>query len=361
MALPNLTIEAVIARAVIAPLVRPVRTAVGSIEAAPLVLIDVKTREGITGSAYIFGYMPTALAALQRVTADIGAELTGKSVAPYDLMRFFDRRFRLIGWQGLIGMAVSGIDMALWDALGRAAGEPAARLLGGSPKPIPAYDSYGTVDPKKDLDTLQGSVRAGFGAIKIKCGDGDLANDIATVKAVREAIGADTKLMIDFNQSLTAPEAIRRINELSDFDIAWIEEPVRAEDLLGHAQVRNSVGVPIQTGENWWFPAGMAAAIAAGASDFAMPDAMKIGGVTGWMQAAALADAAGLPVSSHLFAEVSAHLMAVTPTAHFIEWLDLASPILADPIAVKDGTVTARGPGLGIAWEEAAVRRYTSG
>src|SRR5579864_966474 len=154
MTLPKLTIETVRARAVIAPLKRPVRTAVGSIEAAPLVLIDLQTREGITGSAYIFAYLPPALGALQRVAADIGAELAGKTAAPFDLVRYFDRRFRLVGWQGLIGMAISGIDMAIWDALGRAADEPVARLLGGSIKPIPAYDSYGVIDVKKDLDTL---------------------------------------------------------------------------------------------------------------------------------------------------------------------------------------------------------------
>ncbi len=359
MALPLLTIQSVEARAVIAPLTRPVRTAVGSIDAAPLVLIDVKTREGVTGSAYIFAYIPPALAALRRLAADIGAELTGKPVAPYDIMRHFDRRFRLIGWQGLTGMAVSGIDMALWDALGHAAGEPVVRLLGGTPRPLPAYDSYGVIDPAKDLETLAASVKKGFRAIKIKGGDGDLANDIATVAAVREAIGADVKLMIDFNQSLTAPEAIRRIDALSDFDLYWIEEPVKAEDLAGHAQVRGAVTVPIQTGENWWFPAGMAAAIAAGACDFAMPDVMKIGGVTGWMQAAALGDAAGIPVSSHLFAETSAHVMAVTPTAHYVEWLDFAGPILTEPFQIEDGFATARGPGLGMSWDAAAIRLHS--
>jgi mandelate racemase len=358
MSLPALTVHSVEAHAVIAPLKRAVRTAVGSIEAAPLVLIDVNTHEGVTGSAYIFAYLPTALAALRRAVADIGAELAGKAIAPFDLMQFFDRRFRLIGWQGLVGMAISGLDMAFWDALGRAAGEPVARLLGGAPKPLAAYDSYGVIDLRKDLDVLANSVSQGFRAIKIKGGDGDLANDIATVKAVREAIGPTVALMIDFNQSLTAPEAIRRIRALEEFDLTWIEEPVKAEDLAGHAQVRSAVGIPIQTGENWWFPAGMAAAIEAQACDFAMPDAMKIGGVTGWMKAAALGEAAGIPISSHLFAEASSHLLAVTPTAHFLEWLDFASPLLTEPFLPKDGCATARGPGLGMSWDKDAVRRF---
>ncbi len=360
MAIPNLTIAGVTARPVVAPIARPVRTAVGTIPAAPLVLIDVTTREGITGKAYVFAYTPVALAPLNRLIGDIGAELVGMYVAPQDVMRHFDRRFRLIGWQGLIGMAVSGIDMALWDALGRAAGLPVVRLLGGNVRALAAYDSYGVVEPKADSEALAASVASGFKAIKIKVGDGDIARDIATVRAVREIIGPSIRLMVDFNQSLDVPEAIRRIRHLSDFDLHWIEEPVRAEDLAGHARVRAGSGATIQTGENWWFPAGMAAAITAGASDHAMPDLGKIGGISGWLAAAGLAATAGLPVSSHIFPEASAHVMAVTPTAHLVEWLDLASAVLAEPLQVIGGEVTPRGPGLGLDWDEKAIMRLAS-
>src|SRR5208282_5947583 len=150
MTIPHLTISDVKARAVVSPLVRPIRTAIGAIHSAPLVLIDVVTREGIVGSAYVFAYTPVALAALRRLVVDIGAELIGQPVAPRDIMRSFDRRFRLLGWQGLVGMAVSGLDMALWDALARAAKQPVVQLLGGTPRPLEAYDSFGVVDLKTD-------------------------------------------------------------------------------------------------------------------------------------------------------------------------------------------------------------------
>jgi mandelate racemase len=352
------TIVAVAARAVVAPLERAVRTAVGTIAEAPLVLIDVHTSDGGRGSAYVFAYTTTALAALQRLVLDIGAELAGKRVLPRDLMRHFDRRFRLLGWQGLVGMALSGLDMALWDALGRAAGQPVAALLGAAPRPLPAYDSYGLIDRHADLPALEASVRRGFTAIKIKLGKGGLADDLATTHAVREVIGQDVKLMVDFNQSLDAAEAIRRIRAIETFEPYWVEEPVNAEDLAGHAQVRASVGTPIQTGENWWFPAGMAAAFAAGACDFAMPDVMKIGGITGFADAAALAAAAGVPLSSHIFVEASAHALAAAPSAHFIEYLDLARAVLARPVEVIDGTICATGTGLGIEWNETAVAKY---
>lgn len=356
----DLTISGVTARSVIAPLARPVRTAVGTIPAAPLVLIDLATRQGVTGRAYLFGYTPVALPALQRLVTDIGAEIVGKSVVPHDVMRHFDRRFRLVGWQGLIGMAVSGLDMAMWDALGRAAGQPVARLLGGSMRPLQAYDSYGVVDAEADRDTLAASVASGFTAIKIKLGDGDLDRDVATARGVRAIIGENVRLMIDFNQSLSVPEAIRRIRRLAEFDIHWFEEPVKAEDLAGHAAVRAATGETIQTGENWWFPAGMSAAIMAEASDHAMPDLMKIGGITGWLAAMGLAEGASLPMSSHIFAEASAHVMAVTPTAHLVEWLDLAGAVLAEPMRVIDGCVTPRGPGLGLDWDERAVAKLAA-
>jgi mandelate racemase len=164
--------------------------------------------------------------------------------------------------------------------------------------------------------------------------------------------------MLDFNQSLDPAEASRRIARLAPYDLHWIEEPVPAENLQGHAQVRAPSAISIQSGENWWFPRGFAEAIAAGASDFIMPDLMKVGGITSWLRVAGQAEAASIPMSSHLFAEASAHMLAVTPTAHWLEVLDLARAILAYPIEIVDGAITARGPGLGLTWDEAAVTKY---
>ena len=352
-----LTIRAVTARPVLVPLRRAVRTAVGAIPAAPLVLIDVATEQGITGRAYLFGYTPPALAPLVKIVEGINAELQGEAVIPVERMRWFDRRFRLLGWQGLVGMVVSGLDMAFWDILGQAAGWPVAALLGGTPTPLRAYDSYGMIDIRADEPELRRTLEAGFQGIKIKLGDGDLAKDVETVRVVRQMIGPEIALMADYNQSLGPAEAIRRIERLRAFDLSWVEEPVAAEDLQGHAQVR-SAGVPVQTGENWWFPRDMQKAIAAGACDLAMPDVMKIGGITGWMRAAGQAEAASMPLSSHIFIETSAHVLAVTPTAHWLEHLDFAGGILAEPYRAVDGMITARGPGLGFTWDEAAVARY---
>lgn len=347
------------ARSVVAPLEMPVKTASGEMSVSPLVLIDVTTSAEVTGCAYVFCYTPLVMAPVLSFIANVAPLFEGKPVAPASVMADGEAMFRLLGRQGLVGMALAGIDMALWDALGKVHGAPVVELLGGTARPLPAYDSFGILDPVRDAHILEQSVEAGFKGIKVKLPGADRTTDVAVVAAVRRIIGEDIQLMIDFNQSLTVPEAQSRIAAISEYNIHWVEEPVPAEDLAGHASIRAKSTVPIQTGENWWFPEGMALSIAAGASDLAMIDIMKIGGVTGWLRAMGQAEAASLPVSTHLFAEASAHVLAVTPTAHWLEYLDLASAILQNPARPVGGFLTARGPGLGIVWDEGKIARLT--
>lgn len=343
---------------VVVPLARPMRTASGTLPGCALGLIDVVTDADITGQAYIFAYTPRMLKALAAIPDDIKDIVVGKSILPRDRFSDFQNAFRLLGTQGLLGMMISGIDMALWDALGKLHNVPVCQLLGADPRPIPAYDSYGLIDTRADQGALEDSLRLGFKAIKIKIGGGDVAEDIAGVKFTRDIVGSDVQIMVDYNQSLDAVEALRRIDHLVEFDISWIEEPVPAEDFTGHSTVRDASPIPVQTGENWWFPAGAANAINAGISDLIMPDIMKIGGYTGWTSVAGMAEASGLPLSSHAFVEQSAHALAATPTVHWLEYLDKARPILTQGYDVIDGCVTARGPGIGMEWDQSAVERY---
>jgi mandelate racemase len=346
------------ARAVVVPLARPLRTASGSIPASPLVLLDIETDQGTAGRAYLFGYTSVTLRPLCTLLDSIAPLLIGQPIAPVAVQDRLVATFKLVGRQGLLGMVLSGIDMALWDALGRLAGRAVAELLGGRCEPIAAYDSFGLVDPRADRRALEASVQAGFKAIKIKIGAASPAEDVETVRAVRDIIGPEVQLMVDLNQSQDVASAIRRIDRLAPYQLSWVEEPVAAEDLTGHARVRAATEVPIQTGENWWFTTDMARAIEAEACDLAMPDLMKIGGITGWLKAMALAEAASLPISSHIFPEASAHVLPVSPTAHFLEYLDTAGPILTERLSLQNGLATARGPGLGMDWDEASVARY---
>jgi len=354
-------IETVTVRPVNVPLARPIRTAVGFLPTAPLVLIDIRTTDGAVGSAYLFGYKASMLRPLVATVEAVASEVIGQGADPHSVTQRLELSFRLLGRQGLVALAMSGMDMALWDVAARVKDLPLARLLGGVERPIQAYDSFGIIDIAADRGDIERSIQHGFRGIKIKLGGGAVEADVARVRAVREIVGDGIALMADYNQSLDPAEACRRIERLLEFDLTWVEEPVLAEDLVGHRHVRATTGMRIQTGENWTFPEQMEKAIRAGASDYAMPDVQKIGGVTGWMKAAALAEAAHLPVSTHVFAEASAHLLAVTPTAHWLEWMDKAGPLLREPLRVaQDGTVTARGPGLGIAWDEKAVAHFAA-
>ena len=354
----SLRISRVNARAVNAPMVRPVRTASGALERAPLLLVDVETREGVVGRAYGLGYRPEALGPMVQVLDNLGEVLAGEPVAPSDISAMLERRFRLLGRQGLICIALSVLDMALWDALGRAADAPVCALLGAAPRPLAAYDSYGLVDPEADRNKLEASLAAGFRAIKVKLGEKPAEADAADLARIREIIGPGIALMVDFNQSQTAQQAIRRVGLIAPHALEWVEEPVPSEDFRGHAAVRRAISAPVMSGENWWYAADMDKALEAGACDLAMPDVIKIGGLTGWLQVAGLSAARAVPISNHGHVEASAHAMPAAPTAGWFEYLDLASAIVMDPLEVTDGAVTARGPGLGIDWDEAAVARY---
>ncbi len=358
---PRLTIRELRVRAVNVPMPSPLQTSSGTISIAPLALIDLFTEQGVTGSTYLFCYTPLALKPVTQLLGNLAPLLQGDAVAPLELERKLQRQFRLLGLKGVTGMAMAGIDMAAWDALAKAQSLPLARLLGGELRPIPTYNScgLGMIGPERAGPEAQRLLAPGFGAIKLRLGYADLQTDINVVRAVRRAVGDEVQLMSDYNQSLTVPEALRRTEALAGEGLYWVEEPTLADDFAGHAQIRSKSRVAIQMGENWWGPQDMSKGLAAGASDLGMQDAMKIGGVTGWMRAAALAESVGLPLSSHLFPEISAHLLAVTPTGHWLEYVDWANPILQEPLKVENGHAIAPDvPGSGIRWDEAGVERY---
>ncbi len=353
-------IERVQTQAVVAPLARPITTASGTVDRASLVLIDLHTTDGVVGRSYLFSYHPWALAALAHLVDGLGEMLVGEVVAPARLGEKVRAAVVLLGGRGLVGLAISGLDMAAWDALGQQAGRPLASLLGGTRVPIPSYDSLGLYAADEAAEAAAASVAAGFRALKIRLGFPSLAQDLASVRAARAAIPDDVELMVDFNQSLSPAEAIRRGRALDGEGVYWIEEPIRADDFANCARVAGAVETPVQIGENFEGVFEMHRAAASHASDLVMPDVQRIGGVTGWLRAAALAETAGTPMSSHLFVEASAHLLAVTPTRHWHEFLDLAGAVLTEPTTLVDGAVQAADrPGLGLAWDPDAVRHFS--
>ena len=357
-------IRSIRARPVLVPMRRPLRTGSGAIERAALVLIDLETDAGVTGRAYLFALGEPHLKPIVALVEAMAAMLAGAPLAPFDLERTLRARYTLLGVHNVVLFAMSGIDMAAWDALARHRGLPLVRLLGGTPRAVRAYNSngLGIAPPEAVADEARALLAEGFSAVKLRLGRAEAREDLAAVRAVRRAIGPDATLMCDFNQCLTVNDAILRGRMIdAEGGMAWIEEPTRADDFAGNARIAAALSTPVQIGENFMGPEQMAQALAAGACDYVMPDAQRIGGVTGWMRAAALAQAGGLEMSTHLFPEVSAHLLAVTPTAHWLEYVDWAAPVLQRPLAVRDGFVDVPdAPGTGLDWDEDAVRRFAA-
>lgn len=309
------TIIGIKVNAVCVPM-EPHLTASGPVTESPLVLIDVILDNGVTGHGILFTYTKIALKPVGQLVLDIGNIIKGEVLAPFDLSQKLTRRFRLLGTQGLIGMAIAGIDMALWDALARSYNTSLMQLLGASEKPVAAYGAIGFDGVKDSVKASEKWVTAGFTGVKAKIGYPTVKEDLNVIKSIRKTVGENIAIMVDYNQSLTPTEAIQRIKVLDQEEkLTWVEEPTLAHDYAGHAFISREVCTPIQCGENWWGVLDMQHAIDAQASDYMMLDVMKIGGVTGWVQAASLAFTKGIRLSNHLWPEISAQLLCATLTA----------------------------------------------
>jgi mandelate racemase len=312
---PTLTVRDVTTFAVEVPMTYPLGTSAAIVSKAPMLLIDLATEEGVSGRTYVFCYRPSVPKAIDAVLRDAVSLIKGEHVTPLDIAPKLARRFALVGVASMVRMALSALDVALWDALAVAADLPLASLLGAKPKPIPAYNSsgLGLMSPEAAADEAEKLLAGGFRSVKLRLGHPTLAQDLAVTRAVRKRLPDTIALPVDYNQALTVFEAVRRGRALESEGIAWLEEPIRHDDYAGNAEVARALTVPVQIGENFNGPEAMAEALRAGACDYVMPDVARIGGVSGWMQAAGLAAAHGIEMSSHLVPEISVHLLAATP------------------------------------------------
>ena len=362
MHIPKLTFKGIRARPVLLKLKSPVVARIATLTDWPLVLIDLYTEEGIVGRSYLEPYVVKSMRYLIPALQDFGEMLKGRRVAPFELYDAARKSLHFVGYEGMSMIAVSALDMAAWDALAKAAGLPLCVLLGGSVGPVKSYNSNGLWlrEPAAvAAEAIELRDEGGFDGLKLRLGRERIADDLATLDAVRKAVGDGIHLMVDFNQGLTLAEALQRCHMIDDRGLAWIEEPIVYDNLDGYVRLAAELKTPLQIGENFYGPREMHKALQRGACDLVMPDFMRIGGVTGWMRAAAIAGSAGIPMSTHLYPEVAAHVMRVTETAHWLEWQDWADPILQQPYAIKEGHLHIPDvPGVGIEWNEDAVEAH---
>jgi mandelate racemase len=358
----QLTLRSIDVRPVSVPLQRPIVSKVGAFREWPLILIDLHTQEGIVGRSYLEPYLKNAARYVIPALLDLAEAQRDQPLAPLERFQANRRSLNLLGYEGIAMIAVAGLDMAMWDALAKAANQPLAVLLGGTVGPVPAYNSNGLW--LTEVSTLAAEARelvaeGAFAGLKLRLGRDRLDDDLAAIREVRDAAGSDIKLMVDFNQGLPLGDAIRRCHALDDQGLYWFEEPITYDNLAGYVQLAAQLETPVQLGENFYGPRDLYKAVCARAGEYMMPDLMRIGGVSGWLRAVPIAAAAGIQVSTHLYPEVAAHLMRVTETAHWLEWQDWANPVLKEPFVVKSSQLDIpHRPGIGIEWDEAAIARY---
>ena len=361
-AFETLTIRDIVARPVVLKLQRPIVARIATIEDWPLILIDLHTEEGIGGRSYLEPYIVKSMRYIVAALHDLGVLLKGQQIAPFELFDAARKSLHFVGYGGLSMIAVAGLDMAAWDALARAAKVPLCRLLGGSVGPVKAYNSNGLWlrDPEEVADeAVELRDEGGFTGLKLRMGRNCPEDDVRTVEAVRKSVGDSMHLMIDFNQGLDMAEAMRRCQSIDNLGLDWIEEPIIYDNFDGYARLTSTLKTPIQIGENFYGPRDLHSALQKNACDLVMPDFMRIGGVTGWTRAAAIAAASGVPVSTHLYPEIAAHAMRVTETAHWLEWQNWADPILQKPFEIRGGELHIPDlPGTGLEWNEEAVAKH---
>jgi len=356
---PAIKIEGLKVRAVSLPMADPHRTSNGVITESPLVLIDVITDAGVHGHSMVFTYNAEALKPTAEMIKNLEPLIKGERLAPAEIEQNLAKRFRLLGTQGLVGFAIAGIDMALWDAFSRAQNRSLVNVLGGVHKPVKPYGAVGFDGVSGCAEEAEKWAKRGFKGIKAKIGYPTVQEDVDVLRSMRSAVGDDMAIMVDYNQFLSPADAVERIRILDSEGLTWAEEPTLAHDYAGHAHVSRLTNTPIQCGENWWGTQDMRHSIDACASDFVMIDVMKIGGITGWLRASTLAHTHNLRMSSHLWPETSAQLLCCTPTAHWLEYTDWWNVVLQEPLQIQNGMAFTEGAtGTGVSWNEEIISRY---
>lgn len=333
--------------------------AIQTFKSQETIFVTLTDAEGATGRGYSYTIGdggPSVLALLQHtlLPALMGREAGMIEQIWRDLL--FATHATAVG--PIMSLALAAIDTALWDLRGRRCGLPLHVLAGGAKSRVPMYSTEGGwlhLEPAALVDDALAMQADGFRGSKIKIGKPTVAGDAARLGAVREALGADYEIMTDANQSMTQPEAARRLPLLESLNIGWFEEPLPADDIAGHARLTRQSRVPIAVGESLYSPGQFADYVAAGACGIVQADVARIGGITPWLKVAHMAEAHNLMICPHFLMELHVSLVCAVPNAPWLEYIPQLDEIAA-PMARDGGHALApTTPGLGIEWDEDAL------
>jgi L-alanine-DL-glutamate epimerase-like enolase superfamily enzyme len=336
----------------------------GELRSVDCVLVFLETDAGLIGEGLAYSINKQRVASLHEMVRSFESLVVG--LDPEFGGSFVSRAWSAIGAFGHAGMTVAGmagIDEAILDLRAKAAGMNVSRLLGAGRKAVPVYRSVG-LGYDYSLDQLQRAaaefVKSGFRGMKMNVGKHSLEEDVRRVNAVRDVIGPDISLMVDLNQRLTAPQAIRLGRALEPFRLAWLEEPVRYYDHAAEAVIAAALDMPIASGESEYTFRGILQMLQQRCADIVMPDLQHMGGPTGFLKAMHLAEAFDTPVSSHLFHEMSLALLAAGPNSALLEYAPWFEPLYRERLELdREGrAVVPLVPGWGFSFDPTAVERY---
>ena len=349
--------------AVDVPLEEPVITAIHDIGSIGYVLVFVDTDAEVTGEGHLFSLPARHLAPLEAMTTVLGQSLIGEDAHRVEgLWHKLWTEVNFVGHKGVPLFALSALDMALWDARGKALGQPVHRLLGSCRDAVPAYHSGGLwLSRSRDelVTEAKKFLKQGFRAMKMRLGKPRWQEDVERAEAVRDAIGPDIRLMADANQGLDVRHALRLGRALEPVNLDWFEEPVPAYDVAGHAALAAALDTPIATGETEYTRYGFRPLIEAKAADVLMPDLGRIGGVTEFMRVGHMAQAWDLPVSPHLYSEPSLQLCGALQNCDLLEYMPWSARLFREKIEFEDGRARIpERPGLGFSLDLDALESF---
>ncbi|NEU29737.1 mandelate racemase/muconate lactonizing enzyme family protein [bacterium LRH843] len=317
-----------------------------------------------TGWSYTVGWGGTAIKAL--VDDYLAPMVIGQDpLCVQGIWQQLRDESRGVGSGGITSLAITSIDVALWDIVAKHNGVPLYKILGGSRDRILAYGSGINLNLSLDdlLAQIEGYLAEGYQAVKIKVGKENPEEDVERVAAVRKLIGPNRMFLVDANQKWTAGEAVLRTTLLEPYRIDWMEEPIMSDDIAGHVHLRNSVKAPIAVGENLWNKFQFAEYIRQGACDIIQADVARVGGITEWMKIADLAQAANLPMAPHFVMEISLQVLCGVPNAMILENVSGGSlsemGVLENPLKPIDGYMyPPEEPGHGVRFNKTELQKY---
>ena len=340
-----------------------VRTdAIQSFVTQETVLLSLRCSDGIEGAGYVYTIGTGGSSVIALLKDHLAPLLLGRNPAHTEAIwkdLFFHTHATAVG--AITSLALACVDTALWDWRARSQKLPLWQLLGGAQPRLPVYTTEGGwlhLSAAELVDQTLAAQAQGFRGAKIKIGRRHVSEDVARLTAVRQAVGAGFEIMTDANQGFSRPEVVRRANAFEGLDLAWLEEPLPAEDISGHCQLRQHTAIPVAVGESMYHLSQFREYLEQGACSIVQPDVARIGGITPWIKVAHLAEAFNVPVCPHFLMEMHVSLCAAVPNAAWVEYIPQLDDITTSRIRVEGGyAYPPQTPGLGIEWDWATISR----